>query len=365
MKEFLTYDMKNGRHRAAETEWAPHEPKGLKFLEWHYFTAPMVGDNGHRYFLLYCVFNFGGKIMSKTIKSTADKTVPKNTVPVVTIAHICDYDDNVYKTTDSINFVPKNELFDETKGLLNIQSGGINGFEGSFSYKGDEVRLQCKNDIYECDIKCTGGSRVMWMQDSLEKEGFIIEGKKNNKSFYYSLPELPYEGWIKYRDNNGLEQKAHVTGQGWVDRQWGDFLTSAWEWTSFRFDDGDRINTYNFESGHQVCTYQKADGSTSSYPGFTVIQNGYMRTPKNEWVSWGWDYELPVKDKHYKLVPYSDKNIVFNAMLSFFEGLSDIQDENGNSVGCAVTESMDIRKLHNGPYQKNNNFPKKQERNWK
>ena len=45
-------------------------------------------------------------------------------------------------------------------------------------------------------------------------------------------------------------------------------------------------------------------------------------------------------------------------MLSFFEGLSNILDKDGNSVGCAVSESMDIRKMHNGPYDKFNNFPR-------
>ena len=35
-----------------------------------------------------------------------------------------------------------------------------------------------------------------------------------------------------------------------------------------------------------------------------------------------------------------------------------LHDKDGNSVGCAVSESMDIRKMHNGPYDKFNNFPR-------
>ena len=353
--EFLSYDIKNGTHRTAEAEWAPHEPKGLKFFEWQYFTAPLMGDNGHRYFLLYCVFNFGGTIM-RTALSQNEGKIPKDKMPMISIVHICDYDGNVYKTSNGLNLVSRDELFDHETGTLHIPAGE-KGYEADFSYKGEKVGLKVKCDIYECDIQCTGGNRVMWMQDSLGKEGLIREGGKFDRSFYYSLPELPFSGWIKYTDNDGVEQKVNVTGTGWVDRQWGDFLTMAWEWTSFRFNDGDRLNTYNFGSGHQVCTFQKADGTTTSYPKFTVVQNGYLRTPKNEWVSWGWDYHIPVKDGFYKLVPYSDKNIVFNPMLSFFEGLSDILDKDGNSVGCAVTESMDIRKMHNGPYDKYNNFP--------
>lgn len=365
MDKFLSYDIKNGKKGTAQQEWAPHNPQGMKFFEWQYFTAPMKGDNGHTYFLLYCVFNFGGKIMRKAIEKGAGVNIAENQVPMITIAHICDYDDNVAWTTDGTNLVNRDELFDEKTGTLFVKGKPNEDFNAEFSYMGDDVRLVAKNDIYECDIKCTGGNRVMWMQDKLGIEGLIIEGAKHDRSFYYSLPQLPFEGVIKYKDNSGTLQTVHVTGEGWVDRQWGDFLTNAWEWTSFRFNDGDRVNTYNFPSGHQVCTYQKADGTTKSFDGFKVIQNGYLRTPKNEWVSWGWDYELPLKDGKYKLVPYGDQNIVFNQMLSFFEGLSDIRDTNGNSVGCAVTESMDVRKMHNGPYDKFNNFPEKSEKKWK
>lgn len=366
MGNFLTYDIKNGTHRSAEVEWAPHQPKGLKFFEWQYFTAPLQGDNGHRYFLLYCVFNFGGTLYRKALQSSGENP-PKDKIPMISIVHICDYDGNVYKTSNGINFVTPEKLFDERTGTLNVVSDNptAEDYVGAFSFKGNKVGLIAKNDIYECEINCTGADRVMWMQDTLNKEGLIQEGGKFDKSFYYSLPELPFEGWIKYKDNDGIEQKVNVTGTGWVDRQWGDFMTMAWEWTSFRFNDGDRLNTYNFGNGHQVCTFQTADGKTTSYPKFTVVQNGYLRTPKNEGVSWGWDYYIPVKDQFYKLTPYSDKNIVFNPMLSFFEGLSDIQDRDGNSVGCAVTESMDIRKLHNGPYDKYNNFPTHEDRSWK
>ena len=120
--EFLSYDIKNGTHRTAEAEWAPHEPKGLKFFEWQYFTAPLLGDNGHRYFLLYCVFNFGGTIM-RTALSQNEGKVPKDKMPMVSIVHICDCDGNVYKTSNGLNLVPRDELFDNATGTLHIPAG--------------------------------------------------------------------------------------------------------------------------------------------------------------------------------------------------------------------------------------------------
>ena len=42
--------------------------------------------NGHRYILLYCVFNFGGKIMRKLIKRIVGGKIPKKIIPMVTMA---------------------------------------------------------------------------------------------------------------------------------------------------------------------------------------------------------------------------------------------------------------------------------------
>jgi hypothetical protein len=58
-------------------------------------------------------------------------------------------------------------------------------------------------------------------------------------------------------------------------------LTKSWEWSSFRFSNGARINLYNFGNGYQVGTYQKADGSTEWFDKFIVRQNGYMKVPSN------------------------------------------------------------------------------------
>jgi predicted secreted hydrolase len=106
-----------------------------------------------------------------------------------------------------------------------------------------------------------GGSQVMWAKDRTHnKEGFIQEGALGNVSFYYSLPRLIVSGNIFYMDESGNSKTVEVAGQGGVDRQWGDFSTSAWEWASFRFNNGARVNMYNFDGLHQVGTYQKADG---------------------------------------------------------------------------------------------------------
>lgn len=354
--KYLDYDIKNGTHRTAVEEWAPHKALAPNFFEWHYFTSPMTGANGHQYFIFLCDFNFSSDGYKNAITKGHPEQLPEGLSPYLNSMHFCDYTSDLYRTDTALTLSKPEDNFDEAQNALTLKAPQQN-FDVNFSYKGDDIFVYAKTNTCEFELKCTGGNHVMWMQDKLGKEGFIQEGTENERSFYYSLPKLPYHGWLKYTDDDGKEIVTDVYGQGWIDRQWGDFDTKTWEWTSFRFGDGDRINTYNFGNGYQVATYQKADGSVEHFPKFKVVQNSYIRSPNNIWVSWGWDYYIPVKDKHYKLVPLSDKNFIGNHVNTLYEGLSRIINDNGEQVGWAVTESMDVREMNNAPYAPFNNFP--------
>ncbi|MCU1307396.1 MAG: hypothetical protein JWN45_2091, partial [Acidobacteriaceae bacterium] len=128
--------------------------------------------------------------------------------------------------------------------------------------------------------------------------------------------------------------------------------------SSLRFSNGARVNLYNFANGYQDASYQKADGPTQWLDSFLVRQNGYLRTPeRGVWLSWGWSYEFPVEvegSRHYTLEPFSRLDVFENPNNIFFEGPSRlINDDTGEMVGVAVTESMDVRIMQNAPYAAN------------
>jgi hypothetical protein len=152
----------------------------------------------------------------------------------------------------------------------------------------------------------------MWAKDAtFNKEGFIQQGIPGNVSFYYSLPPLIVSGKLSYTNESGANKTIDVVGQGWVDRQWGDFKTQAWEWASFRFDNGARVNLHSFENAHKVGTHQKADGSLQWIDNFTIKQNGYDKAPSGQWVSSGWGYDFPISvegSRHYTVVPFSNND---------------------------------------------------------
>jgi hypothetical protein len=91
---------------------------------------------------------------------------------------------------------------------------------------------------------------------------------------------------------------------------------------------------------------------------FLVRQNGYLRTPQRGiWLSWGWSYEFPVEvegSRHYTLEPFSKLDVFENPSNILFEGPSRlINDETGETVGVAASESMDVRIMQNAPYAAN------------
>jgi hypothetical protein len=91
----------------------------------------------------------------------------------------------------------------------------------------------------------------MYAKDKLGIKGFIQQGAQEDRSYYYSLPCVEIVCRINYTGKRGVRREIDVTGQGWVDRQRGDFLTTSWEWCSLRFSKGARVNLYNFANGYQ------------------------------------------------------------------------------------------------------------------
>jgi hypothetical protein len=51
-----------------------------------------------------------------------------------------------------------------------------------------------------------------------------LDGTHEDRSYYYSLPRVEIVGRITYTGKGGVRREIDVTRQGWVDRQWGDFL---------------------------------------------------------------------------------------------------------------------------------------------
>jgi hypothetical protein len=342
----LSYSLTEPALRSPVEEWQPHGKQSDSTTEWWYLTAVVHDTTGNPYFLAWCPFHFAG-----AKSSPASAGLPRNERAIAALTGFTDYRDNFHIGDFPAAVVNEVDTWDPRTNAVRFVAGE---YSSEWSYQGDTMNLTVTSPQLSYTVRLTGAGQVMYAKDRLGIAGFIQEGAPEDRSYYYSLPRVQIVGRVTYTGKGGVRREIDVTGQGWVDRQWGDFLTNSWEWSSLRFSNGARVNLYNFANGYQVATYQKADGSTQWLDSFVLRQNGYLRTPeKGIWLSWGWSYEFPVQvegSRHYTLEPFSKLDVYEQTNSILFEGPSRVSnDETGETVGIAVTESMDVRIMQNAP----------------
>ena len=352
----ISYDTQNMTHRSAKAEWQPHRAQSATSSEWWYLTALLHDASGKQYMLFTTIFKFDGKdtAIAKAIPQMAAMLGPTITILSPQVA-LSNYNTGFHYSDSDIALVNPKQIWNSKTNTLSYKTPH---YTGSWSFNGQNMTAVLKSQKVVYDLSMLGANQIMWAKDrTYNKEGFIQEGLPGNVSFYYSLPRLMVYGKLSYVDESGSNKTIDVAGQGWVDRQWGDFKTYAWEWASFRFDNGARLNLYSFENGHKVGTYQKQDGSLQWIDNFTIRQNGYDKAPNGQWVSFGWSYDFPTNVEggmHYTVVPFSKNDWICSLSFCFIEAAGQlVNDTTGKQVGSSINESMDIRILKNGPYNVN------------
>ncbi|MDY6860373.1 MAG: lipocalin-like domain-containing protein [Pseudomonadota bacterium] len=352
----LTYDVKNPVIRSPMEEWAPHAKMSEKTLEWWYLTSLAYDEAGNPYFIFVILNNFTGEEYQKMNGASA----PDGKRIVSIGGRIMDYNrEKSYVPATSGGMMDDSEIWDaENNAAIFKTSTGT----ASWSYNDQNMQLEMETPNIKLSLRLGDADKVYWHQDKLGIEGMIQQGAEDDFSFYYSIPSATLNGTMSLTDEDGNTRHLVLSGSGWVDKQWGDFLTLSWEWSSFRFNNGARLHLYKFYNGHQEGLYVSADGEASYFDNVIVKQNGYTKNSNmGTWVSWGWSYEFPIEiegSKHFTVKPYSDSDKEFleypQFNYSMFEGAGVlIDDEKGEKVGISVNESADVRVMDNAPYGKN------------
>lgn len=368
----LSYDTKNPveTKRTFQEEWAPHKRQTEKSMEWWYLTANVHDAQGNPYFLYVGMIDHNGSIMQKRL---IGQTLPEEMRSVALTATLSDYNRNVTKCPSGVAILPAAVMFDDDKNevLFDGKSVDEKPYNIHWDYVGDKMHVTVDNPEFIYDLTLTHCDDGLWHKDSLGTEGMIQQGPKDEFSFYYSLTNCALEGSIKLKDENGyITRDFNVYGRSWVDRQWGDYCSTYWEWSSFRFDNGAMLHLYNFYNGHQEGMYRDSKGNVQRFADVVIKQNGYCKAPlAKTWQSWGWSYDFPIEiegSKHYTVKPLSnqeflqfpDMEVEFEGQTlhgyAIYEGLGKlINDDTKECVGVSVNESIDIRAMQNGPHAKN------------
>jgi len=245
----LSFDTKNMTDRSAQEEWQPHQGQTAISQEWWYITVILYDSSGNKYLLFNTLFKLDGKdvpIVQHFFPQMASMLGLNRTI-ILPLVELSNYNTGFHFYDSDKAIVDPKQIWNPKTNTLSYSTSK---YTGSWSFDGDNMTAVLKSQKLSYDLSIRGAGQhqqTMWAKDrTYNKEGFIQEGLPGNVSFYYSLPRLFVSGNLTYSDQLGVRKTIDVSGLGWVDRQWGNFKTNTWEWNSFRFDDGARLNLYNF-----------------------------------------------------------------------------------------------------------------------
>lgn len=182
--------------------------------EWWYFNGHLTGPSGKTYSYGFCLFR---------------------RFPLLYFAHLSFTDETSQVFTFDRKFYPSSKV------KLGKQSADISyGNEQTIEQPGySEFRIKAK-------LKDIGMDLVL----DLEKSPLLINGNglinmEGGRSFYYSLTRLRTSGSIVMEGRS-----MPVTGNSWMDHQWGNFrvINRGWDWFSFQMEDSTEYNLYSFRN---------------------------------------------------------------------------------------------------------------------
>lgn len=349
---FRSFDCKKPVVGTAEEEWMPHATMSGKTTEWWYLTALLQDCAGENYFLFFTANLWSGKTWLEHLHHTP---VEGKHLTMLS-GRFRDYGRCQHLTYYAMENVPDNTLWDAGRKAVNFD---LEGYQADWSYDQGQMRLRMKSDNLEYDL-AIDGSESVWHKDKLGHRGMIQQGDPDDFSFYNTIMRGGMSGSLSYKDDKGETRNLRLTGDAYIDHQYGDFLCIAYEWTSLRFVNGARVHLYSFYNGRQEAVYLTADGNIRYFDGFTVKQNGYAKSPQlGIWVSHGWSYEFPIEiegSKTYTVTPFDKDDFIEIPELkaaSYSGPGTLVNDATGEAVGIAVNEAGDVRLMQNGPYGPN------------
>lgn len=292
-----------------------------KLAEWWYYTGHLNTPENTAYGYEICYFRVA---------------------PVINFAHIAVTDEKNQRFTYERNYYkPSNVSF--AQGKAQIRYGTV-------------ASDQTGPLAYSVNVP-VGGKYQLNLQMQAEKEPLIINGNglidmpEGIDSYYYSLTRLKTSGTISV-DGKTIP----VTGQSWMDHQWGHFvaLRIGWDWFSFQMEDGSEYNLFGFRkrNGEKLERYVNALAGTQPIhgKGFGIERLQWWRSPKTgkNYVT-KWRVTLPQTREVFEVeAAVPDQEVAATSLLdiapTYWEGRSHIvkiRPDGTRVKGLGYTEHFD------------------------
>jgi len=210
-------------HGSAVEEWQPHRPQGDRSAEWWNLTAVACDPASTRYFLSWTVTHPGRRHLGQLPSQVITQIKPGQGLYACRFTLIS-YQGSIRKAGVPAVFVMNDrEVWDEETSTLCLRDAPHEQ-ECAWSFDGERMDLAVSSPTLALNLKIQGGSQVMWAEDQPRAAGQVRDSADGSHSLSYSLPHLQIAGSVTYTDERGKPATVDLSGSGWADRQWGDFL---------------------------------------------------------------------------------------------------------------------------------------------
>jgi predicted secreted hydrolase len=207
---------------------------------------------------------------------------------------------------------------------LNVGDWTIEGRDGV-------DRLRAALPGYAIDLTLTASK-----PPALHKGTGLIGYGAAGYSYYYSRTRMRVDGTLVDR---GVERP--VTGEAWMDHQWGDFIAllgGGWDWFSLQLDDGTDYMVYEIRDQTTGQPYDRfatridPDGTAVDLPvdGLTLTVTAYWTSPRTgATYPAGWEIVIPSDAARLVVTPkLADQELVTTQTgVSYWEGAVAVSGE--------------------------------------
>ncbi len=291
---------------AGEVDFAADESVHQELLEWWYWTGHLQDDQGRWYGFEQTFFVFQMGFYDATMAHVA----------------VTDIDAGTF----SYDYTHIEELPDPEMSGIDLVAGtstaqGLDGHD----------RLAGATDRYAIDLELEASKAPVLHHG----DGFH-EYEVGGYTWYYTRPRMDVTGTITVDG----EPRA-VSGQGWMDHQWGNLLLIAetgWDWFAVQLDDGREIMIFLVRDEDEV------PGGSITGPDCVTEELGEDEievTAQGTWTSpisgcsypMGWD--VRVRDMHFTVTPVMEDQELYHERETYWEGASIVD---GDVSGRAYVE---------------------------
>jgi predicted secreted hydrolase len=287
---------------------APHQTP----MEWWYYTGVLNGQNGEIYGFEYVIFQAFAFGVTGYMTHYAITDLQKGTFALDSDQHVGALPASTQPGFD-----------------LKIGNWTMSGHAG-------KDKLYADMPGYAIDLSLSATKPVVFQYGT----GAMTVGSAN-PFYYYSYTRMDVSGTITVDD----EAKT-VTGEAWMDHQWGDVGTdyAGWDWYSLRLDDNTEVMLFvvrkDGKDGFVGGTFIDEKGASMELKAedFTITSTGTWKSPRTEATyPLGWTISIPSLALEATVDPLVQDQEFYHSILGspiYWEGLCSITaSRNGSPVG--------------------------------